>query len=522
MKKILFTVTILLMTFQLIGQEKGSYITLSGGVGPSGFLYVLDGLGTSKKDGFSKRKIGWQGTLGYSYFFTQKVGISTGIGVSQYRTMGGYDCELSNEKFLQFENIQMDDDNGENYYLRARLGNWKELQKMTTIEIPLMVTFQQKFGKYQSHGIYLGLGFKFQIPVKSTYTVQDGKNSDDLRLNVSGYYPGLSGGSVAAALDLGAPDNKSHDPVDHGFGSIHNPSKILNSDNKMSVKFNVAGTVEGGFLFGLSRRVDLNVAAYLDYGFVNIQKESKDLMEVPDQYQPNANGNIGYGVTYNGIVNSKQVDRINTISYGGKIGIRVKLGNLEVPTRDQDDEKERLRREEDSLMRASQMDFNDAMLRAIKDLQKGVGNILTWKDMVDDRLKQPVVDDKNKDKYPYGMSKDEYQILTGEHTYFTLNSAELRSSQKSLLDRKIEIMKKYPEACIQVAGNTCDLGTAILNGNLGLFRAKAVRDYMISKGVLDSRILITTQSYNMPLVPNTSEENRSQNRRCDYEILPAK
>lgn len=522
MKKILFTVTILLMTFQLIGQEKGSYITLSGGVGPSGFQYTLDGLGTSKEDGFSKRKVGWQATLGYSYFFTKKVGISTGIGVSQYRTIGGYDYALSNGNYLQFDdNIQTDDDNGDYYYLRARLGDWEELQKMTNIEIPLMVTFQHKFGRYQRHGIYLGLGFKFQIPVKSTYTIQDGKYEDDFRFNVSGYYPELSGGTDGTVLDLGAPDNDAHDPVDHGFGSINNPSKVLNSDGKMSVKFNVAGTVEGGFLFGLSRRVDLNVAAYLDYGFVNIQKESKDLLVAPDQYQPGANGNIGNGITYNGIVNSKQVDRVNTISYGGKIGIRVKLGKLELPTREQDEERQRLRDEEDSLMRASQMDFNDAMLKAMKDLQKGVGELLTWKEMVDERLKQPI-EEKKQDEYPYGMTKEEYQTLAGEHTYFTLNSAELRSSQHSLLDRKVELMKKYPEARIQVAGNTCDLGTAVLNGNLGLFRAKAVRDYMISKGISESRIVITTQSFNMPLVPNTSEENRSQNRRCDFEILPAK
>lgn len=522
MKKILFTVTILLMTFHVIGQEKGSYVTLSGGVGPSGFLYTLDGLGTSKEDGFSKRKVGWQATLGYSYFFTKKIGISTGLGVSQYRTIGGYDYALSNGNYLQFEdNIQMDDDNEDYYYLRARLGNWEEFQKVTNIEIPLMVTFQHKFGKYQRHGIYLGLGFKFLIPVKSTYAIQDGKYDDDLRLNMSGYYPGLSGESATTALDLGAPDNDAYDPIDHGFGSIKNPSEILTTDNKMSVKFNVAGTVEGGFLFGLSRRVDLNVAAYLDYGFVNIQKESKELLEAPEQYQPNANGNIGYGVTYNGIVNSKQVDRVNTISYGGKIGIRVKLGKLELPTREQDEEKERLRQEEDSLMRAGQTDFNDAMLKAIKDLQKGMNEILTWKDMVDERLKQPVVEEK-KDEYPYGMTKDEYQTLIDGHTYFTLNSAELRTSQHSLLDRKVELMKKYPQMRIQVAGNTCDLGSAVLNGNLGLFRAKAVRDYMISKGVSESRIVITTQSYNMPLVPNTSEENRSQNRRCDYEILSSR
>ena len=522
MRKILFTVAILLMTFQLISQEKGSYITLSGGVGPSGFRYTLDGLGNSKEDGFSKRKVGWQATLGYSYFFTKKVGISTGIGVSQYRTIGGYDYALSNENFLQFDdNIQFDDDNGDYYYLRARLGNWEELQKMTTIEIPLMLTLQHKFGKYQRHGIYLGLGFKFQIPVKSTYTIQDGKYSDDFCLNVSGYYPGLSGETSGTILDLGAPDNKANDPIDHGFGSISNPSKILNSDNKMSVKFNVAGTVEGGFLFGLSRRVDLNVAAYLDYGFMNIQKESKDLLEAPDQYQPNANGNIGYGIAYNGIVNSKQVDKVNTISYGGKIGVRIKLGKLEVPTREQDEEIERLREEEDSLMRVSQMDFNDAVLKAIKDLQKGMDEILTWKDEVDEQLKEsPKVEVKEEEQYPYNMSREDYEMLLDEHVYFVLNSSELRASQKAILDRKVELMKKYPQLRIQIAGNTCDLGSAVLNGNLGLFRAKAVRDYMISKGLSESSVVITTQSYNLPLVPNTTEENRSQNRRCDFEILP--
>jgi outer membrane protein OmpA-like peptidoglycan-associated protein len=520
MKKIIFTIAILICSFHLFGQEKGSYITLSGGLGPTGFQYKPTEI---NEGGYSDQKARGHATLGYSYFFTKKIGISTGVGISYYSTIGGYDKKLTNEDYYQFENIQTDDYNGDYYYLRVRLGNWEEQQKLLMIEIPLMIMFQHKFGKYQRHGIYLGLGAKFQIPVKYTYSVIDGEKADDYRLNVSGYYPEYSGSNAGTTLDFGAPENDAHFPVDHGFGSINNPNEKLDWAGKMNVRFNVAGTVEAGFLFGLGRRVDLNIGAYLDYGFMNIKKgESKNLIEAPSQYQPDANGNIGYGITYNGLVNSKQVDRVNTISYGGKIGIRIKLGKLEIPSRAEVEEKERLRQERDSLLWEQQMEFNDMMLKSNRKLQKGVDEILTWKDMVDERLNAPIIVVEEKEEYPYGMSKQEYDILSGEHTYFTLNSSELRLSQKSLLDKKIEIMKKYPQVRIQVIGNTCDLGSAVVNGNLGLFRAKAVRDYMISKGISESRIFITTQSYNDPLLPNTSEENRSHNRRCDYEVMHEK
>ena len=519
MKKLAVIITIVFASLAVFGQEKGSFITISGGVGPTGLQYTPKG---KLYEGYSTQKIGGHATLGYSYFFTKKVGIATGIGVSYYRTIGGYDQDLSNDNYLQPNKIQTDDDKGEDYFLRVRLGNWEEQQKMTTVEIPLMMMFQHKFGKYQRHGIYLGLGAKLQIPIKSTYTVLDGAFESDARLNVSGYYPSLSGSTPQTALDLGAPDNDAAAPVSHGFGSISNPHERLKWEGDMSVQFNIAGTIEGGFLFGLGRRVDMNIGAFLDYGFKNIQKgEPKELVEAPDQYQPNANGNIGYGIAYNGLVNSNQVSRVNTISYGGKIGIRIKLGKLEVPTREQDEENERLRREEDSLARAEGIDFNNEVLKAIKELQRGMNDILTWRETVDSRLNALSVKDtiKEKSKYPYGMTKEEYEIVTEENMYFSLNSAELQPNRLEVLNRKVEIMKKYPQMRIQIMGNTCDLGSAVLNGNLGLSRAKAVRAYMVSKGISDSRIAITTHSYNYPLLPNTSEENRSKNRRCDFEVV---
>jgi Outer membrane protein and related peptidoglycan-associated (lipo)proteins len=119
------------------------------------------------------------------------------------------------------------------------------------------------------------------------------------------------------------------------------------------------------------------------------------------------------------------------------------------------------------------------------------------------------------------MQMEEYDTLVG-HTYFTLNSSEVRSSQYPLLDYKVMILKKYPHIRLQIYGNTCDLGTEKLNTNLGLSRAMACRDYLISKGIPAYRIIVSTQSFNKPMYPNTTDENRAKNRRCDYEIYAPK
>lgn len=495
---------------------KGShYISVGFGLGPSGLNYTLKGLYSG---GVRSLRLGGNALVGYSYFFHKNWGVGTGIGVAHFRTIGKYENGFSDNELINL-GYQVDDDNisggPTDYELRVRLGNWQERQTATYLEIPLLLQFQHKFGLKQKFGLYFNIGAKLQIPLGSKYEVLDGDYASDERLNVSGFY------DEPANMDVGAPGNQ-YLPY-HGFGSIHNPNEALDWNDKMKLKMSVAGTAEFGFLFAVARRVDLSLGAYIDCGFNNVKKgDSKALIEAPEGSYLDGNDYIGKNIVYNGMINSDRVEKARLFSYGGKIGVRIKLGKVESTPWEKQEEEEQLRKEEDDLMRANQMDFNDAMLKAIKDLQKGMNEILTWKDMVDDRLSKPVVvEEKKATEYPYGMDKAEYDILMG-HTYFTLNSSVVRSSQYELIDKKITLMKKYPQLRLQVAGNTCDLGTAVLNGNLGLFRAKAVRDYMISKGVPESQVVITTESFNNPLVPNTSEQNRSMNRRCDYEILPSR
>lgn len=318
----------LIMSFTLFGQEPGSYISVTGGLGGGGFEYKLKGL---SYDGLNKDKLTWNAKIGYSYFFTPNWGLSTGVGVSYYRTVGKYDSTFSQNTFFNLGN-QIDDDyvsgSPTGYELRVRFQHWQEEQKGYFIEIPLMAMYQHKFGEEKRHGFYVGLGAKLQIPVFSKYKVLDGDKPSDLRLNVSGRY------YDDPTLELGAPRQypTGEEPMDpplpaHGFGSISNPYAQLGWGGDMDLKMSVAGTVELGFLIGLSERIDLTIGGFFDYGFNNIKKGSnKDFLEAPQQYLPAADNALGNGIQYNGMVNTENTNKVNMMGYGGKIGLQIRLG----------------------------------------------------------------------------------------------------------------------------------------------------------------------------------------------------
>jgi hypothetical protein len=84
MKKNILLSLLVLFSIQALAQEKGSHLTISAGIGPSGFNYKMPKINFA--DPKCDIKAGGQIGLGYSYYFTKYIGISTGIGFSHYRT----------------------------------------------------------------------------------------------------------------------------------------------------------------------------------------------------------------------------------------------------------------------------------------------------------------------------------------------------------------------------------------------------------------------------------------------------
>ena len=71
---------------------------------------------------------------------------------------------------------------------------------------------------------------------------------------------------------------------------------------------------------------------------------------------------------------------------------------------------------------------------------------------------------------------------------------------------------------VEIAAHTDDVGQEKDNLILSESRANAVRDYLISRGVLGQQLIAKGYGEAQPIVPNTSEENRSLNRRVEIFI----
>nr|NJM02435.1 flagellar motor protein MotB [Desulfobacula sp.] len=105
---------------------------------------------------------------------------------------------------------------------------------------------------------------------------------------------------------------------------------------------------------------------------------------------------------------------------------------------------------------------------------------------------------------------------------FGSGSASLNPSAAPVMDDLVDILHDYPDYTVNIKGHTDDLpiSTEIFPSNweLSAIRATTVLRYLISRGLLPDRLTATGYGDIMPLLPNTSEENRAQNRRVEFVL----
>ncbi len=108
---------------------------------------------------------------------------------------------------------------------------------------------------------------------------------------------------------------------------------------------------------------------------------------------------------------------------------------------------------------------------------------------------------------------------------FDFDKSTLRPDAVAILNEAIEVLKKYPELKVEVAGHTDSKGTDEYNQKLSDRRAKAVYDYLTSNGI-DAGRLVGPHGYGEthPIAPNTNPdgsdnpEGRAQNRRTELNV----
>ncbi|MBC7773872.1 MAG: OmpA family protein [Phycisphaerae bacterium] len=104
---------------------------------------------------------------------------------------------------------------------------------------------------------------------------------------------------------------------------------------------------------------------------------------------------------------------------------------------------------------------------------------------------------------------------------FATDSASLRPAVYTYLDELYDFLTENQTVTIEVGGHTNNQPKDDFADYLSTERAKAVANYLFSKGIDPKRVQYKGYGKKQPLVPNTTPEGRKTNQRVEIKILTA-
>src|SRR5690606_5789661 len=99
-------------------------------------------------------------------------------------------------------------------------------------------------------------------------------------------------------------------------------------------------------------------------------------------------------------------------------------------------------------------------------------------------------------------------------------SSALQSQFYPVLGDVAATLREYNPTIVEVACHTDSKGTDAYNQELSVRRADSVRNYLMSKGLMRDRFIITGAGESRPIASNDTEAGRAQNRRVEITLVP--
>ncbi|GAA0788030.1 flagellar motor protein MotB [Marinobacterium sediminicola] len=105
---------------------------------------------------------------------------------------------------------------------------------------------------------------------------------------------------------------------------------------------------------------------------------------------------------------------------------------------------------------------------------------------------------------------------------FNSGSATFNYAMLPMLDALLDTLAQNPDYKLEIQGHTDDIPISTpqfpSNWELSAVRATTVLRYMVDAGINPKRLTATGYGSSLPLVPNTSTENRAINRRIEFVL----
>lgn len=434
----------------------GDYLLFGLGAGLHSLAYGMDH-GENYRN--SRAGFGWD--MGYQHFFSPHWGISAGLASRFYTTKSEF-----NYQYSAFDT----DTDIEDYEHITIFKEFNERQTMMNLGVPVMGVYQRELGRNWRWTAAAGIKLSGQVYSKSKRISGE--------IETQGYFDQYH-------LLLYGMQN-------HWF--------MLYDKMQARFKSNIqaSAVTETNFNYVLKRnpRLELTFGLYGEYNFNNTHKVDNLL-------------HFDYSTdTYNGALNTAEVNKVHPFAVGGRLGLRYRLVK-KTKTKIPDDPIEPGKPGE-----PNEPDIpNDSIPErpTIPDIPEDP----IIPDIPNDSVPNvPDIPDIPNDSVP---GKPDVPAIK-KHlniNYDFDKTANKFTGHEDLLDDIAELLKSEPERKILIVGHTDNYGSYQYNYQLGLRRAKAVRAELLRRGVAGEQIEIQSKSFSEPLVPNNTKANRAINRRAE-------
>ncbi len=112
-----------------------------------------------------------------------------------------------------------------------------------------------------------------------------------------------------------------------------------------------------------------------------------------------------------------------------------------------------------------------------------------------------------------------WQIFRLNNVFFDFDKYNLRPESFVELDRVVKFLNDYPNVEIEMSAHIDSKGSDEYNFTLSDNRARSVREYILSKGIVVSRIISQGYGETKPVSTNDTDDGRQLNRRVEFKIL---
>ncbi len=114
------------------------------------------------------------------------------------------------------------------------------------------------------------------------------------------------------------------------------------------------------------------------------------------------------------------------------------------------------------------------------------------------------------------------KVTYSADAFFDFDKALLKPEGKATLQTLVAKLKDTDIEVIVATGHTDSTGPEAYNVKLSMRRAKAVKAFLVSKGIPEARVFVEGKGEAQPTADNRTKEGRAKNRRVDIEVVGTK